>query len=590
MVGITTLEEYFSWLKVLSKFDKKFTRLPIDEECFEINANTRAINIPASFKKNGVAIQGDDLAEIVYFKIDRYFDYMDLANTVIFIQWETPRDASGNIIKSVSPAYIKDIESEPGKLIFGWALSDAITGTAGTLKFSVRFFQWKNDETEGEENASKEIVYSFSTLTASVTIHPSINFNPETDEYKLDDVGERLIERIKESQIVGGYGADTPIFIVDLLEEEYDLDPISEEFELQVKAQTSDTGAISYIWKYQGLNEDNTPNENDKKELESANSYEIIDMTNLEAIPKSRTYYYMSSTDEEGNPTRPVLYTGAIPPTTDWVTKHGALYEKLSAVKAKEAGIYQAEAKNRMTNSMSTGYSIKAVFPRPKFVKITQQPIARGVLQASNGVETPQTLSVFADNTDGVLTYQWEKDPNYGPLFNGEASAFEVIEGATEATYIAKEPGHYRVKVTNTRNKADIYEFSNITRITNFPASPIVTYPDLKRFTKVNLADGVMPTVSIDPSVESDEYTVAWYMAKFEENVEDKEIVKDLKVDYNDDGTITAKFNPLDYLEKLLELEEDVEGFYYCIVTNKVNGEVKLSEKVEDDMMFVVAG
>jgi hypothetical protein len=65
---------------------------------------------------------------------------MDLANTVIFIQWETPRDASGNIIKSVSPAYIKDIESEPGKLIFGWALSDAITGTAGTLKFSVRFF------------------------------------------------------------------------------------------------------------------------------------------------------------------------------------------------------------------------------------------------------------------------------------------------------------------------------------------------------------------------------------------------------------------------------------------------------------------
>lgn len=56
MVGITTLEEYFSWLRVLSKFDKKFTRLPIDEECFEINANTRAINIPASFKKNGVAI------------------------------------------------------------------------------------------------------------------------------------------------------------------------------------------------------------------------------------------------------------------------------------------------------------------------------------------------------------------------------------------------------------------------------------------------------------------------------------------------------------------------------------------------------
>jgi hypothetical protein len=85
MVGITTLEEYFSWLQNLSIINRKYTVLPLDEEHFEINANTRAINIPASFKKNGVAVQGDDLAEVLYFKIDRYFDYMDLNNTDIFI-------------------------------------------------------------------------------------------------------------------------------------------------------------------------------------------------------------------------------------------------------------------------------------------------------------------------------------------------------------------------------------------------------------------------------------------------------------------------------------------------------------------------
>lgn len=141
MLGITTLEEYFSWLRNLGAINRKYTVLPLDEDCFEINANTRAITIPSSFKKNGIAVQGDDLAEVLYFKIDRYFDYMDLNNTDIYIQWETPKDpVTGLTTKSVSAAYIRDIESEPGKLIFGWAISDVITALSGQLKFSVRFF------------------------------------------------------------------------------------------------------------------------------------------------------------------------------------------------------------------------------------------------------------------------------------------------------------------------------------------------------------------------------------------------------------------------------------------------------------------
>ena len=56
MVGITTLEEYFRWLRALGRTNRKYTVLPLDEEYFEINANTRAINIPAAFKKNGIAV------------------------------------------------------------------------------------------------------------------------------------------------------------------------------------------------------------------------------------------------------------------------------------------------------------------------------------------------------------------------------------------------------------------------------------------------------------------------------------------------------------------------------------------------------
>ena len=254
MLGITTLEEYFSWIRNLGNISKKYTVLPLDEDHFEINANTRAINIPASFKKNGVAVQGDDLAEVLYFKIDRYFDYMDLNNCDIYIQWETPKAADGTTIKSASPAYIRDIESEPGKLIFGWALSDAITANSGTLKFSVRFFQWEDPENV-KAGGDKIIAYSFSTLTAQVLIQPSINFNPEKDEYTVDDVANRLLERLENSQVVGGYAAAVPDFVVDLVENPqdnkpgYDLNPDTNEFELLVQAFSSDTGAISYTWK-----------------------------------------------------------------------------------------------------------------------------------------------------------------------------------------------------------------------------------------------------------------------------------------------------------------------------------------------------
>lgn len=63
-IGITTLEEYFSWIRTLGQirtnddpyYGKKFTVLPLDEPHFEINTNTRAITIPSEFKKNGIAV------------------------------------------------------------------------------------------------------------------------------------------------------------------------------------------------------------------------------------------------------------------------------------------------------------------------------------------------------------------------------------------------------------------------------------------------------------------------------------------------------------------------------------------------------
>lgn len=103
IVKISTLNEYFCNIEELVgkenvfkeegyKPDYKYLILPLDEEVFEINANSRTITIPPNFKKNGLGVQGDNCAETINFMIDRYFDTTDLAaeNVYIAIQYEDP--------------------------------------------------------------------------------------------------------------------------------------------------------------------------------------------------------------------------------------------------------------------------------------------------------------------------------------------------------------------------------------------------------------------------------------------------------------------------------------------------------------------
>lgn len=596
MFGITTLEEYFSWLRTLGNINRKYTVLPLDEDHFEINANTRAIAIPASFKKNGIAVQGDDLAEVLYFKVDRYFDYMDLNNCDIYIQWETPKDpATGEVTKSLSAAYIRDIESEPGKLIFGWALSDAITKNSGTLKFSVRFFQWR-DEEKAATGTDKTIDYSFSTLTASVSIQAGLNFNLEASETP-DDCGNRLIERLENSEIAGGYAAATPIFEKNLDVPNanliYDLDPDTHILDLLVQAYATDTGAITYTWKKQGLNEDNTVEGQNIDTFSGTNVFTKVD--DLTKLNKSYAYYWTTGSDANGNKiyTRYDRFTtnadGTITPDIEDSKVEGfALYVKQSQFTADSAGVYWAVAENRITNSSSAELSKKAIFPRPEDIVISVNPTAKAILldEDTDG-DYEVVLTAGASNTDGVLTYQWEKDSNYALNFGGKEPAYAEIEGATNSTFVATEPGHYRAVITNTRNLAHKYATTEKSRVTYTAKMPIILEEDLNaKFFQVSaLDDDNCPTVRLDDTVESDGYTVSWFLNEGDQH---HIIVDDEKVPV---GTFSASFNPKNYADKIKEVSvenPDIDGAYFAIVTNHVNGSTKATLKPEYADMFKV--
>lgn len=410
-LGITTLEEYYNWLPLLkSEGDKPtiFTKLPLDEPYFTINAETRAINIPADFKKNGIAVQGDDLAEVVYFMIDRYFDAVDLNNTEIFIEWETPKGKDGVATKSISEPYLKIIDDENyrGKLIFGWAISNAITANAGVLKFSVRFID--------RDESSKKIEYMFNTLTAQVTIQPALGLElTDSVIQSADNCNERLLERITESVVVGGAQAAVPEFLIDLNDDDgfsYDIIPEANgEYRLQVVAKASDTGFISCIWKKAELDEYN--NEKSWHEIPNSNTFEMIELTEAEltafnyVLPYGRQY---ATSNGDGKYTDISVPKDGLNLITQYeeIDKIPAIYENRATLIVKDAGKYKAEARNRIFNSLTRQSSKVATFKRPDFVVLNNdnQTVEKHIIG-----EASATLIPVVIDAPGALSYQWYK-------------------------------------------------------------------------------------------------------------------------------------------------------------------------------------
>jgi hypothetical protein len=114
----------------LLALDPAYMMLPIDEAAFTINANTRAISTPKV-----VTLQNDQIAETLTFTIDRYFDYMDLYNATVYVQWTLPSGKEG-----ATEIELKDITTMPGKIRFGWPLDSDVTSEIGTVRYSVRFW------------------------------------------------------------------------------------------------------------------------------------------------------------------------------------------------------------------------------------------------------------------------------------------------------------------------------------------------------------------------------------------------------------------------------------------------------------------
>ena len=247
---VDSLEDYFGIIKTITDcINTNYQILPLIarngvfiniEEPFEIDANTRTIKPPNN--NYTYAVSGDNLAETIYFSIDRYFDNEDLNTHNIAVL------SSINGKKFQTPIEVKDITSVPNKIIFGWPIGKTITKqTSGTLEFSIRFYTVKGTEVD----------YSLNTLPAHITIKNSLDFlsDAETDyengdEIIIDQSARFARELLQNGDIYKTAAIQTPVFYYETPQPEngdYEITSASSA-SLSAAAYSPDALNIEYEW------------------------------------------------------------------------------------------------------------------------------------------------------------------------------------------------------------------------------------------------------------------------------------------------------------------------------------------------------
>lgn len=272
---VEDLATYFNALPILLndiEAGPKFLRIPFEEDFFEIDTNTRLIKVPKMIADNRwvVGISGDNLAEILWFKVDRFFDGQDLAVCFprkfrdekddtgygqTYVQWK-----NGNL-KGLDIVVYPEIDEE--HIYFGWYLrtmgqNSGPLKAAGTVNFSIRFECYKlKQEDSNEPSFNSPLLLSFNTQPAKFNVlenlmdkmkTDSTNPNPMTS-FVPEDVMDQVKALPRFSTIFDNTLGQKAVILEDL-PETAELDS-NNEIKLTVKvADVPDGHTIGYAWYY----------------------------------------------------------------------------------------------------------------------------------------------------------------------------------------------------------------------------------------------------------------------------------------------------------------------------------------------------
>ena len=609
---ITSLNEYFQNITQLAALaigegrhgsDPYFLRLPLDEPFLEINANTRVINVPSELRQIGV--RGDKYAEVVFFKIDRYFDAVDLATRHIYIEWEAP-DGQGGVKKGVSRDFLKDIQSEKDKLIFGWVIGEELTEYIGNIRFAVRFVEWvEKEDSAVNPGEGRGLQYSFSSLPAQMTIVDSLNYSLFEDDEEAQMIntegqGGTILYYLEDSipdsaDETEPENASIPVFVRNLRDingaslvndvYEADLEESESGLKLRLMVEASpngDAGNISYIFAKKAMLS------GDPNGLPAKIKFLDFQLASAADVRENTTYY-----KKLANETYEVVSTDDLDFSEGPIT----LYEKVAYVDVSLPGYYFAKAKNSVSGfKPMTANSDILYVPYASAPVVTTEIPARFVINERNysldkdqtvdqttkadkdksnikivmGDAGPSSIILGAQGTENV--------PAIGPIFSAAKSKGlsytwykdgVAIDNAHEPTLEVSQPGIYSASVVNSYNndtKEITKEEVGSIRVTNMPVIPEVRWD---KWAQVLLAGRVDEYIEVCEE-EHDEISYQWYRVTRDNDDMDPIAEGDMAQDH---GII--EFHEVAGEPKRIghiPFKPLHQGNYYFILKNELNG------------------
>lgn len=145
------------------------------KKVYKIDLNSREVEAPRL-----LSVEKDHKSTVVYFKLDRYYDYMDLANTICLIQYLPP--SSKVPYTYVVPFFDVLTYKEDGKMVIAWDVGGPATQKEGVLQFAIRFYKIQE-----REDGKAELVYNLNTIPATTRISYGLEADDEAMKAEYDE-------------------------------------------------------------------------------------------------------------------------------------------------------------------------------------------------------------------------------------------------------------------------------------------------------------------------------------------------------------------------------------------------------------------
>lgn len=565
--------------------------IPLDEKPFEIDANSRVVTVPADFTKCG-AVRNDNLCEIATFRIARYYDFQDLADCEIAIQWTNALGEEG-----LSWAFGKDVAGEPGYIRFGWALTEAVTKHIGNIKFAVRFFR----KAEG----SNKFDYLLNTLPAVITVKDTLSVGEDAIEEKnildlfstivINSQNPMYAQPVKPTfaRIAGGVDFEPNAQAA--------IDTDTNTLELAAMAVTKDNSNIDYEWLYYPSDVSDkvinlTKNIGDLTGIgHDISAYEINNKhyVKVDPIPETRTLakYYVFD-EAEGNYT---LFTG------EWDKENlkDKLYVQQTQLSFKDGdylvtGQYQVRAisklvedSNNPNSSDATSTKVSILPPNP--VEIQED------LSEHEFINSNLQVTIKPDPRNPALSYAWKKKTS-------SSGEFELMEDITGPGCTASEPGWYKVTVEAKLNRTTESETSRECFVTETAKKPVISKyqyklesdSDWKDLPEDGRIDAGVPNCKIQLRLELDtsgftefnsDLDSLEYRWRFQPADEAVREITESEIQNN------AIFYGSEYNSNELTVQQmgDAGYTFYCMITNQFQGQKATTDTEEEKKPFIIA-